>query len=88
MSEAKCVCGVEGQVTDTGSASGRKHYRCPACGAVWRGKNAAAVALGALGGKARAAALSPEQRVEAAKYANDAKRERIRLRTTPSEKMP
>jgi len=50
------------EVVDVGTASGRKTYRCPKCRVKWREKNAAAVALGSLGGKARAAALSPEER--------------------------
>ena len=83
--QSKCACGTEGQVTDTGSASGRRHYRCPACGCIWREKNAAAVALGSLGGKARAAALSEEQRRDAARHANDIKRERVRLRASSQE---
>ena len=55
-------CDVEAEVVDVGSASGRKSFRCPGCGATWREKNAAAVALGSLGGKARAEAMSPEDR--------------------------
>lgn len=51
-------CGAAAQVADVGSASGRKTWRCPACGVIWREKNAAAAALGALGGAGRAEALS------------------------------
>ena len=57
------------EVVDVGSASGRKTFRCPRCRAQWREKNAAAVALGSLGGKARAAVLSPEARSEQATQA-------------------
>lgn len=54
-------CGVEARVVDVGSASGRKLFRCPACGVQWREKNAAAAALGALGGRARADNLSAQE---------------------------
>lgn len=76
--QAICACGTEGQVTDTGSASGRKHYRCPKCGRVWREKNPAAVALGSLGGKARSAALSPEERSQHSTMANEVRWGRVR----------
>ncbi|MDZ4342342.1 MAG: hypothetical protein U1E51_07880, partial [Candidatus Binatia bacterium] len=56
-------------VVDTGSASGRKHYRCPECGATWREKNAAAAALGRLGGLARASNISKERAEEIASSA-------------------
>jgi NMD protein affecting ribosome stability and mRNA decay len=61
-SEALCEkCLVEGVVIDTGTASGRKHYRCQECGATWRGKNAAAVTMGRLGGQARANNISKDR---------------------------
>lgn len=78
--QSVCACGQQGAVTATGSASGRKHYRCPACGTVWREKNPAAVALGALGGRASAEALTPAQRTVRAKKAADAKVAKIRVR--------
>lgn len=65
--EALCSkCLIEGTVIEVGSASGRKHRKCPKCGAQWREKSAIAVAMGSLGGKARAANLSAERREEIA----------------------
>jgi len=59
--KSKCSkCGAEVEPIGVGSASGRLNYQH--CGITWWGKNPAAVALGSLGGKARAAAMSPEQR--------------------------
>lgn len=59
-------CGADAQVVDVGSASGRKTFRCPKCGVQWREKapekNPAAVALGSLGGRARAENMNPEAR--------------------------
>lgn len=49
-----------------GNVSGRSHLHCNDCGMDWREKNPAAVALGSLGGDARADALSPERRKEIA----------------------
>lgn len=72
------ACNVPGQITDTGSASGRKHYRCPSCGVTWREKNAAAVALGSLGGRARTAAMSPEERSRQSTLASETRWERVR----------
>lgn len=69
-------CGTAAKVTDIGSASGRKTWRCPGCGATWREKaekNPAAVALGALGGRARAEAMSQEERSASASAAASAK---------------
>ena len=57
------TCAVLSPLEQVGSASGRKHYRCPVCGP-WRAKkakNAAAVALGSLGGRASAEKLSPQE---------------------------
>lgn len=76
--QSMCGCGAQGQITDTGSASGRKHYRCPACGNTWREKNPAAVALGSLGGKARTAALSPEERSRQSTIASETRWDRVR----------
>lgn len=79
--QATCACGTQGQITDTGSASGRKHYRCPACGAIWREKrekNAAAAALGSLGGKASSAAMTPEERSARSEQASNARWDRVR----------
>ena len=56
-------CSIAGEVIGQGSASGRLIYQCSKCNARWSGKNLAAMALGSLGGKARAEALTPEQRV-------------------------
>ena len=65
--EAFCKrCHVEGTLIEVGSASGRKHRKCPQCGAAWREKSAIAMAMGSLGGKARAANLSAERREEIA----------------------
>lgn len=70
-------CQQPGEVVDTGSASGRKTYWCPRCRVRWREKapekNPAAVALGALGGKARAEALTAEERSASASIAASAK---------------
>ena len=63
----KSVCGkchTEVEAVGVGSATGRPYYRC--CGVEWTGKNPAAQALGALGGKARAVILTSEQRREQA----------------------
>jgi tRNA(Ile2) C34 agmatinyltransferase TiaS len=79
--QSLCACGAHGQITETGSASGRKHYRCSECGALWRekrDKNPAAVALGALGGKARTAALTPEERSRQSAQASEIRWDRIR----------
>jgi len=76
-------CGVEAQVVDVGSASGRKTFRCPQCGARWREKNAAAVALGSLGGKARAESLSAEERSEQAARAITSRWSAEKMRENP-----
>lgn len=55
-------CNVTANVTEVGTASGRKHYRCPKCGAAWREKNPAAMALGSMGGKKAAENMSEEER--------------------------
>ena len=65
-------CFAKGKVQETGTASGRKHYCCPECGAQWREKHPGAVALGKLGGKATADKLTEEQRVERATKAGNA----------------
>lgn len=59
-------CSKPGKLIEVGSASGRGHYRCEWCGTSWREKSAAAVALGKLGGIARAERLSIERRSEIA----------------------
>ena len=68
--EVRCPkCGRPAVLYQVGSASGRGHYQCSDrdnCGAQWREKNPAAVALGKQGGAARAAALTPERRSEIA----------------------
>ena len=76
-------CATEAQVVDVGSASGRKVFRCPKCGVQWREKNAAAVALGSLGGRARAEALSAEERSEQALKAITARWSGEKLRENP-----
>lgn len=53
------TCGCAGQVVGVGTASGRLRFRCES-NHEWWGKNAAAQALGRLGGKARAESLSAE----------------------------
>lgn len=73
-------CSRPGVLVQIGSASGRGHYQCSDiddCGVVWREKNPAAVALGRLGGLARAQALSPARREEIATIAGNANRRRI-----------
>lgn len=62
-------CGTAGIKLRTGTASGRNHYKCPSCGSEWREKNLAAVAMGRLGGAARAAAMSKQERVSQAEVA-------------------
>ena len=70
--KARCPsCGRESRFEDVGSASGRSHYRCPKCGP-GREKNPHAVALGALGGRAAAAAMTPEERTARAEKAGNA----------------
>ena len=70
---ARCpaACAAPPVVTDVGTASGLRHFRCPACGVTWREKSSAAVELGAAGGRARAQRLSePELSAAGAKAAN------------------
>lgn len=76
-------CGSEAKIIDIGSASGRKTYRCSSCKVQWREKNPAAVALGSLGGIARAKALSPEERSEQATNAITARWNNEKLRNNP-----
>lgn len=67
-SEVKCpTCQSLAVLTDVGTASQRKHFKCPSCGAQWREKNPSAVALGSLGGKAAAENMTPEQRTSRAR---------------------
>lgn len=66
-------CLVLGAELRVGTASGRKHYKCPKCGGEWREKNAAAVAMGRLGGEARAATLTKAQRSKQAEDAAEAR---------------
>ena len=75
-------CGVEVDPVGIGSASGRLYYQH--CGVQWVGKNPAAVALGTLGGRARAASLSPEQRQKIAEKAGNAFAEKMRERRRKS----
>lgn len=68
----KCPnCGAAAELVEVGSASGRAHYRCSDrdCNAQWRAKDPAAVALGSLGGKARAAALTEAERARQSEHA-------------------
>ena len=77
--EFLCVtCSTPMTVIGKGSATGRLRYQCSTCRAEQWGKNPAAVAMGSLGGKARAAKLSPEKRTEIAEKAGNANAERIR----------
>ena len=71
-------CNIKGQITEIGAASGRPHYHCSQCGVTWWGKNPYAVAYGALGGKARAKALSPEERTRIAEKAGNAFAQKMR----------
>lgn len=74
-----CVkCGALGEAIGIGSATGRIYYRCVPCASQWHGKNPAAVAAGILGGNARAAAMSSEQRHEQAVKAVTARWEKRR----------
>lgn len=73
------ACSAPSLLEQVGSASGRLHYRCPKCGP-WRAKNPAAAALGALGGQARAASMSPEARRQAAEDAANARWTAARLK--------
>lgn len=79
MAEEKQVlcpkCRTPAKFLELGSATGRPYYRCTGvdCGYTWPGSNPAAAAAGALGGKARAAAL-PEE--ELSKQASNAARAR------------
>lgn len=73
VEKATCpTCAAPSPLEQVGSASGRKHYRCPKCGP-WREKNAAACVLGSLGGKAAAASLSPQARSQRASDAATAR---------------
>lgn len=72
------TCSAESPLEQVGSASGRKHYRCPTCGP-WRAKNAAAAALGALGGKRAAERMSGEERRQRAENASNARWRRHKL---------
>lgn len=71
-------CGVKAEISEIGEASGRPHYHCPQCGVMWWGKNPHAMAYGALGGKARAKALSPEERTRIAEKAGNAFAQKMR----------
>lgn len=81
-------CNKPGMLESTGTASGRRYYRCSnreECGIRWQEKNAAAVSLGRLGGMARAAKMSPEDREASAikaGLASKAKRIKVRGQTT------
>lgn len=57
-------CKVEAVLLGVGSATGRLAWQCPDCNKQWFGKNPAAVALGALGGKKAAENMTPEERKE------------------------
>lgn len=71
-------CKTEMKVIGVGTASGRLQYHCDTCGSDQWGKNFAAMKLGSLGGKARAAALTPEKRQEIAEKAGNAYAEKMR----------
>lgn len=57
-------CKVEAQLLGVGSASKRLAWQCPRCNRQWFGKNPAAMALGAMGGKKAAENMTPEERRE------------------------
>lgn len=67
MAEEKQVfcpkCHALAKFLELGSATGRPYYRCAGveCGYTWPGSSPVAAASGALGGKARAAALPKEE---------------------------
>ncbi len=71
-------CSIDMIVIGVGTASGRLTYQCEKCGDKQLGKNPSAMALGSLGGKARAEALSPERRQEIAEKAGNAFAEKMR----------
>lgn len=73
-------CKTDMRVIGVGSASGRLQYHCDTCGAEKWGQNFAAMKIGSLGGKARAAALTPEKRQEIAEKAGNAFAEKVRER--------
>lgn len=77
-------CGAESKLLEVGSASGRGLYDCPKHGS-WREKNPAAVALGSLGGKARANGLTPARREAIARDAAEARwlAEKLRRNVSP-----
>lgn len=80
----RCAAGgntVAGNVIGQGSASGRLIYQCPKCYTQWKGKNLAAMALGSLGGKARAEALTSEQRSAQASKAVESRWKKVKSRT-------
>ena len=65
-------CYAKGVLQETGTASGRKHYRCPECGNAWREKHPGAVELGRLGGIKAAQNMTPEEREARATKAGNA----------------
>lgn len=87
------ACGAPSQPLTTGTATGQRYYRCanPKCRSEWREKprekNPAAVAMGAMGGAARAAALTAEERRASAEQAANARwnAERQKLNFDPSK---
>ena len=71
-------CKTDMRVIGVGSASGRLQYHCDICGAERWGQHWDATKLGSLGGKARAAALTPEKRQAIAEKAGNAYAEKMR----------
>lgn len=69
VDQSICECGAQGEVTQTGTASHRRHFRCPSCGAQWREKDPLAVEFGRRGGIAAQAKRSPEERTRLAEEA-------------------
>lgn len=69
-------CGVDAEPIGIGSASGRLYFRCPKCNVQLVGKNPAAVALGAAGGRKTAENATPEERSRRAKNAVSARWEK------------
>lgn len=72
------ACDIPMDMIGIGTASGRLCYQCPKCNAEKKGKNPAAMALGALGGKARAEALTAEERQRISEKGNEVLMERRR----------
>ncbi len=71
-------CSLPMDVIGVGSSSGRLNYHCAKCGGTYWGKNLAAMQMGSLGGKARAEALSAEERSDQARKAVESRWRKIK----------